>query len=236
MEYASCDSQKVHFRSPTCLGDTRYVFEGIQRRNRTLAPRLFEILEPRVPNMRACGLLYLFLDGLFLLLDKVPRFEVFDRKHRALHDRSALVVLDVPDPHRPIQSDVRRKSLFLKVPDGVVVGVGKEMLDIKSILDVVLELGHETRAVALDLLRGRDGTKDNFGKTARSEWPVRDASDDLERVLDHGHAHVVSAYDEDETRMRLIPRVCKPTCRKRDAQCTLLAFSEVVSGKCSLAP
>lgn len=103
--------------------------------------------------------------------------------------------------------------LFLKVPNGVVIGVRKEVHALGGSLDVVLEVVHEMRSISLriesvpttrvcsittylDLLCPRDSTEDDLGKLSRVERAVRDASDDLKSSLDNRHTVMISIIDE----------------------------------------
>ena len=97
---------------------------------------------------------YLGEDGFTLLDDHLARFQVADfRDHRTLHDGASLVVLDVAHPQVLVQRDVLREALLAEVADGVVVGVGQEVLDLGGVrFDEVFEVRHQVCAVAFDLL------------------------------------------------------------------------------------
>ena len=69
--------------------------------------------------------------------------------------------------------------MFAEIADGVVVGVGEEVLDLGGGFDVVFEVVHQVGAVAFDLLVGGDGAEDDFGEFARMEGPVGDSADDF---------------------------------------------------------
>lgn len=118
------------------------------------------------------------------------------RQHGALHDGAALVVLDVAHPHGLVQCDFFREPLFLKVTNSVVIGIGQEMHDIAGGFHIVLQMGHEMRPVALNLLVAADGAEDDLGELAALERPVCDASHYLEGLLDDGYGQVGSVVDE----------------------------------------
>lgn len=78
-----------------------------------------------------------------LLEQQSSTFQISDLgQHRALHDGSAFVVLDVSHPPRFLQGNLLCKALFFEIADGVVVGICEEMHDIGCGFDVVLEMRH----------------------------------------------------------------------------------------------
>ena len=78
-------------------------------------------------------------DSLFLLQQHAPGFKIADLgDHGTLHYGATLVVLDVAHPLRFIERDLFGEALFFEVTDGVVVGVGQEVLDRRCRFDVVL--------------------------------------------------------------------------------------------------
>ena len=86
--------------------------------------------------------------------------------------------------------------MLLEVADGVVVSVGKEIHDVRGGFDVVLEVRHEVCAVAFDLLIGRDGAEDYFGKSTAVEGAVSYPSHDFERVFDNRDGEMGFVIDE----------------------------------------
>lgn len=90
----------------------------------------------------------------FFLFEEHPSgFEVADfGDHSTLHDGTAFVILDIAHPARLLEGDFLGKSLLLKIPDGVIVGVGEKMLDGGGGLDIILQVGHQMSPVALNLL------------------------------------------------------------------------------------
>lgn len=137
------------------------------------------------------------LDALLLLEQHATHLEVADpREHRALHDGSAFIILDVSHPHVLIESDLLRETLLFKITDGVVVGVCQEMHHIARCFDVILEMGHKMRAVTFDLLVRTNGAEDNLGEAAALEGTVCDAADDLEGLLDDGDGQVGTVVDK----------------------------------------
>lgn len=116
-------------------------------------------------------------NGFFLLEKHTASFEIADLgDHGALHDCAALIVFDVPHPTRFLECDLFGETLLLEVADGVIVGVGKEMLDRRGGFNVVFKMGHEMRAVAFDLLVRGDGAKHYFGELSAVERAVCDAT------------------------------------------------------------
>ena len=113
-----------------------------------------------------------------------------------MHDGAAFIILDITHPFRLGQCDFLGKSLFLKVANGIVVGVSKEVHDIARGFDVVFQVRHEVRAVAFHLLVTSHGTEDDFGKLAALERPVRDATHYLQRLFDYCYRQVRSVVDE----------------------------------------
>ena len=112
-------------------------------------------------------------DGFFLLEKHAAGFEVTDLGHHgALHDGTALVVFDVAHPAGFVEGNFLGKALFFEVPDGIVIGIGEEVLDGGGCFDVVLQVGHEVSAIAFNLLVGGDGAEDNFGELAGVERAV----------------------------------------------------------------
>ena len=84
------------------------------------------------------------LDTLLLFQQHAAHFEVANsREHGALHDCTALVVLNVAHPDLAIESDFLCKTLFLEVANRIIVGVCQEMHHIAGSLDIVFEMGHE---------------------------------------------------------------------------------------------
>ena len=74
--------------------------------------------------------------------------------YTTLHDGPALVVLDIVHPLPPLERNLFSEALLPEVADGIVVGIGEEVHDfvIGAGLDVVFDVVHEMRAIALDLL------------------------------------------------------------------------------------
>jgi hypothetical protein len=71
-------------------------------------------------------------------------------QHRALHDRSALIVLDVPNPLFAIERDFFGEPLFLEIADSIIIGIGEEVVDRRvDFPNVILERVHQVRAVPL---------------------------------------------------------------------------------------
>ena len=113
------------------------------------------------------------LDGFLLLEEHAGGLQVADLGDQAaLHDGAAFVVFDVAHPERLFEGDVFGEALLLEIADGVVVGVGEEVLNWGSGLDVVFQMAHEMCAVAFDLLLRVDGEEDDFSKGTRRERAV----------------------------------------------------------------
>ncbi len=78
-------------------------------------------------------------NGLFLLEEHPSGFEVADfGDHRTLHDGTAFVILDIAHPARLFEGDFLGKSLLLEIANGVIIGIGEEMLDGGGGLDIIL--------------------------------------------------------------------------------------------------
>ena len=119
-------------------------------------------------------------------------------EHRALHNGTSLIILNISHPERFFKCDFLRKALLFEIPNCVVIRIGQKVhngrcrfyivlqqntsislytptLRIRLLVYPYLEMRHQVRSVSLDLLVRRDGAKDNFSKTATIEWPVRNA-------------------------------------------------------------
>lgn len=120
---------------------------------------------------------YLRVRTLLLFEQHAAGLEVADLGHHAaLHNRAALVILDISHPTRLFECDLFRKALLFEVADGVVVGIGEEVHDARGGLDVVFQVRHEMGAVALDLLVGGDGAEDDLGELTLVKGAVCDAT------------------------------------------------------------
>ncbi len=116
-------------------------------------------------------------NGFFLLEEHTTGFEIANLwDHGTLHNRAALIVLDVTHPARFLECDLFGETLLFEVADGVIIGVGKEMLDRRGGFDVVFKMGHKMRAVALNLLVRGDGAKHYFSELSAIERAVRNAT------------------------------------------------------------
>ena len=93
----------------------------------------------------------------------------------ARHERGALVVLDVAVVGELGERDVRAEALLLEVAGGELVGVGEKVKDVMFDV-VVLQVVHHVRAVALDLLVGRDGAEDDLAEALRGEHVKADGA------------------------------------------------------------
>jgi hypothetical protein len=183
--------------------------EGIDRFDVTLGP----LCRSGVDLVRLADGADLRICAFLLLQKHAARLEVADfGDHAALHDRAAFVVFDVAHPARLFERDFLGEALFLEVANGVVVGVGQEVHDLRGRFDIVFEVGHEMGAVAFDLLVRGDGAEDNLGELALVEGAVRDAAlhrqhqvrhavcehlpNHLEWLLHDGDAHVRPVVDQ----------------------------------------
>mmetsp|Transcript_10742 Transcript_10742/g.27581 ORF Transcript_10742/g.27581 Transcript_10742/m.27581 type:complete len:207 (-) Transcript_10742:247-867(-) len=127
-------------------------------------------------------LTHLLHDRLALLLGSLARREVIDRRvDHALHQRCALVVLEVALPSLSLHGDLLFEALLAKVADGMVVGVGEHALDAVT-LALLLDLVHYPSAVSLHLVLGANSAEDDLGHPLRKDGPVRDAPDNLVTV------------------------------------------------------
>ena len=66
----------------------------------------------------------LSLNAFLLLEEHTAHFEISDaREHRALHDRSTFVILDISHPDLLIQRDLLGEPLLLEIPNRVIVRI-----------------------------------------------------------------------------------------------------------------
>ena len=118
------------------------------------------------------------MNGFLLLEQHAPRFEVADPGyHGTLHDCTTLIIFDVAHPFRLLERDLLCKALLLKIPNGIIVGIGEKVHDVGGSLDVVFEMRHEVGAIAFDLLVRGDGAEDDFSELSTFERAVCDAAD-----------------------------------------------------------
>lgn len=87
----------------------------------------------------------------FLVRQHLVDFHIPDFwQHRTLHDRSSLIVLDVPHPLFPLKADLFCEPLFLEVSHCVVVCIGEKMVDGRvSFPHMVFERVHQMGSVSL---------------------------------------------------------------------------------------
>ena len=103
--------------------------------------------------------------------------------------------------------------LFLKVTNGIVVGVGQEMSNLRrGLFNVRLELIHEVTTIALqfgliakqmrlgrsylDLIHASNRTEHDFCKTAMLEWSISNPSNDLETSFHKGDTDRILVENE----------------------------------------
>lgn len=181
----------VHVRRPARRSN-RLDREGVNGRD-TILP----LLGGLVNNMGFAKSTDLSLDAFLLFQQHSPHFQISNaRQHTTLHDGTALVILDITHPDGPIQGNFLSKTLFLKVPDGIVIRVCEEVHHVRGSFDVVLEMGHEMGAIAFDLLVRRDSAEDDLGKVTPFEWAIGDTADDFERFLDDRDGEMGPVVDE----------------------------------------
>lgn len=184
-------SKLVHIRRPSGGPDGGDI-EGVD-----LLDAIFPLLWGRVDVVRLGVGSNLGLDAFLLLKEHAAHFQISNaRQHGALHNRSALVIFNVSHPDVLGESDFLGEALFLEIANRIVVGICQEVHDVAGGLYIVFQVGHEMRAVSLDLLVGTDGAKDDFGKLAAFKGSVGDAADDFEGLLDDGDGQMGSIVDE----------------------------------------
>ena len=103
------------------------------------------------------GETYIFLLADVLVEGRVPDVSL----DRALHHSASIVVFNVAFPARFRQVRLLCEALLSEVLNGVVVCVGKEVVELFG-LCVILELVHEARTVPFDLLLSRDRQEDDL--------------------------------------------------------------------------
>mmetsp|Transcript_9855 Transcript_9855/g.28951 ORF Transcript_9855/g.28951 Transcript_9855/m.28951 type:complete len:386 (+) Transcript_9855:242-1399(+) len=134
--------------------------------------------EALVLDVRETSLLDALEDEGLLRLDHGHHGHVVNgRVDVALHERAAIVVLDVTVPALARHAHRFAEALLLEVPDGVVVRVSQEIPDALG-LHVVLELVHHARAEPLHLLRRRDGAEGDLRDALLEHRAVADAAHD----------------------------------------------------------
>lgn len=111
---------------------------------------------------------------------------------RTLHDRTALIILDIASPKVLVQRDILGKALLLKVPDSIVVSAGKEIVHARiGFADVCFEVVHEHPTVAFHLVCAVDREEDDLSEAALGERAEADPSNDSVAALDNGEASTV---------------------------------------------
>lgn len=161
----------IHVRRPARSLDRRDS-HGID-----LADAVLPLLRWSVDDVALAECADLGKNGFFLLEEHTTGFEIPNlRDHGTLHDCAAFIILDVPHPARFLKCDLFGETLLFEIADGVVIGVGKEMLDWRCGFDIVFEMGHEMRAVAFNLLVRGDGAKHYFSELSAIERAVRDST------------------------------------------------------------
>mmetsp|Transcript_60321 Transcript_60321/g.142119 ORF Transcript_60321/g.142119 Transcript_60321/m.142119 type:complete len:229 (-) Transcript_60321:39-725(-) len=91
------------------------------------------------------------------------------------------------------------EALLLEVADGVVVGVGQEVVDLVQAHREVLRLVHQPRPVPAHLFLCLDGAESNFTDALIRAWAVADAADGLVApvdLLDRTHRLVFLVEDQ----------------------------------------
>mmetsp|Transcript_67363 Transcript_67363/g.179843 ORF Transcript_67363/g.179843 Transcript_67363/m.179843 type:complete len:496 (-) Transcript_67363:59-1546(-) len=142
---------------------------------------LLEALEPRVDGVVLGHGADLALHHAPLPLDHGGDVEVVDvGVDEALHERRALVVLNVGRPPRALHRDGLVEALLLEVAHGEVVGVGQEVVEAVHLAGEVLGLVHEPRAVAPHLLLRLDGAEGDLAEAHLFNRAVAYSANDAE--------------------------------------------------------
>eukprot|EP00465_Bigelowiella_longifila_P011140 CAMPEP_0185257144 /NCGR_PEP_ID=MMETSP1359-20130426/6217_1 /TAXON_ID=552665 /ORGANISM="Bigelowiella longifila, Strain CCMP242" /LENGTH=238 /DNA_ID=CAMNT_0027842085 /DNA_START=468 /DNA_END=1186 /DNA_ORIENTATION=- len=137
-----------------------------------------EIQVPRIERVNS-NLLDFFQHASPLLLEDVADLGVVDLlTDLTLHERTAVVVLNISCPLVARHCHLFGEALFLEVADCEVVRVGEEVLDAHW-LHVLLHGIHEHRSVATYLLGAYYSAEHNLGKSLCFERAEADAADDL---------------------------------------------------------
>ena len=116
------------------------------------------------------------MNSFLLFRQHLPRFQIPNsRDHGTLHNSSTFIILDIPHPFVLVKGNLFGESLFLKVPDSIVVRIGKKVHHIRGGFDIVLnscrldilsvrmdkqkdlrylQMGHKMGAISSNLLIG----------------------------------------------------------------------------------
>lgn len=90
-------------------------------------------------------------------------------------------------------SQVMNAYLFLEVPNGIVIGIRQEVVNILiCVLDMLLEMIHQMPSIPFDLVCTRHRTEHNLDEPAVREWSISDPSHNFVPMLDHRKTNRVS--------------------------------------------
>lgn len=96
-----------------------------------------------------------------------------------VHDGTTLIVFDVPSPDRAIENNVLGEALFPEISNRMVIGVGEKMHTGRRLFNMILEMVHQMRSVAFNLLSTSDCTKHNLGKSSGLKRSIGNPAHDL---------------------------------------------------------
>ena len=113
-----------------------------------------------------------------LFYDVGDVFEVNVLVDVTVHQSTAIIVLDEALILLLWNSQVLGKSLFLKILDGMVIGIGQEVVDL-IVLGEMLQNVHQPCAVSFNLLGMGDGKEGYFRKSLLPKSAVYYSSNEL---------------------------------------------------------
>mmetsp|Transcript_7213 Transcript_7213/g.30726 ORF Transcript_7213/g.30726 Transcript_7213/m.30726 type:complete len:359 (+) Transcript_7213:370-1446(+) len=203
--------------------------DGVEVRSARPVRLAGETRQSGVHDVRARELAHLLVHRVPLLADHHREVRVRDlRGEVALHDRPAVVLLDVPDPLLALHHHVFREALLLEVPDGVVIRERDEVRHALLLAHVLLQVVHQARAVPFHLLVRGDGAERDLAHVLPPKRAVRDAADNL-AVFHAQHGVVVRIeYQTHDVLLGHVRKLLAEDVLQRDEPDHVLLFAVVL--------